>query len=242
MCSQNRLLDLHPEIQHKPNQKQTKPKTETMKLLNRNNSVKLTFSNFTTKSNKQTSDDASITSSSTRQSRSIMKDDISVSSHSCSSFASSSSLSPKTSTRKTSSNKNQRRRVSFASKASLHEISFLDDLELIEQQWYSSSDYYCFKARDLNIIKAMNESSESENNDSLEATLGDSTRGLEKDRAEQKRRVAQHRREAYAIVRSQQEVMAGPQSIARAYGRVARSASRDALILGRLDALHASTA
>lgn len=201
-----------------------------MKLLSRQTSPNLAVRLFASGKTSNNRKGDSVRSS--RTSRSAMKDELSSSCHSTRS-SSSSTLSSSSNHSSTS------RQVSFSNKVALHEIELLDDPDQIDVQWYSHSDYCCFKARDANLVRAMRESETVAENEAL--VMGESTRGLEKDRSEQKRRMNQNKREAYAVVMSQQDIMAGPESIAKAYGRVARSASRDALILGRLDANHATT-
>jgi hypothetical protein len=116
------------------------------------------------------------------------------------------------------------------------EVPFICDIDEIDEHWYASEDYQGFKSRDKHILEAMRATVTIEQ---LEQSLGECSRGLEREQPEQRRRSQQHKRECWAIVLSQPEPLSNADAIAKAYSRSTRGSTRDASILARLDAMAA---
>lgn len=126
-----------------------------------------------------------------------------------------------------------RKTVSFTNTSTTYEVQCLVEPEDSDLHFYLSGDFRCFRLRDKHIVEAMRSHVSVQ---VLEEDLGECTRGLEKEQPEMKKRAHAHKKAAYAVVFSQQDCLANQDTIANAYGRFSRAASRDALIMGRLDA------
>lgn len=130
---------------------------------------------------------------------------------------------------RTSQRNNQGKRVSFEKRTTTHEVPYLFEPDDVEIFYYTSDEIRCFRLRNKHIVEAMRSQLSLDD-------LGECTRGLERELPEMKKRTNNRMRDASVAIFFHQHNNADQETIARAYGRAIKSASRDAAIIGRLDA------
>jgi hypothetical protein len=120
--------------------------------------------------------------------------------------------------------------------ANIIEVDFVCDFDDVEDHWYTTDDFHVFRARDKTLLEALRSAVTVED---VEEEMGESTRGLEREQPEMKRRSRAHKRDCWAIVLSQSDHVQNASAIAKAYSRSTRTSTRDAYVLARLDAMAA---